>query len=205
MVRLSLSSLSRALDYVDKLKGAPSQADTINRIKCAALTCRHPLEEFSKKMQKFDQSFGLGKSRGKLEDAGRKVQWAFGSGKTDEIAKLRSYLSIHVGIINMQMIQQGFEGMAIVLEERGAYEEALKKSIEGSAQELRDIRGDIEAQSLLVREQRSIIRSLSWMVSGEVAAPLKALTAMVSQVLYVATVMSEYLEISHSLLSVLRS
>lgn len=111
------------------------------------------------------------------------MQWAFGPGREDEINKLRNYLHVHIEIVNLQMIQQGFEAMRLDMDEASAEQEALKGSVESSAQELKDIRGDLQAQTLIVKEHGSVVRTLANMVVGEVIAPLTALTNMVSKVL----------------------
>ena len=173
-------SLKRALIQVDKLKGRGDQAIAIDQIKCAALTCRYPLEGFLAKIQKYEKSLGLGKSVGRIKDAGRKLQYAFG--KKDEADTLRNYLNIHIGIINMLLVTQGLEMLDVASEQTDKNQEELRDRIEGSSRELRVVKGNVEAQTLAVRENNSLIRKLFWMVSGEVAAPLKSLGQTVAKV-----------------------
>ena len=177
------NSLARALQYVDKLDGPPRQALAIAHIKCSALTCRYPLDDFLDKMRKFDKSLGLGSSDGRLKDVGRKAQWGFGLGKKDEINRLRSYLNIHIGTINMQLTQQGFESISLEHEERQANHMALMNSMESSARQLLDVRGDVQAQSLAITETRSVIQTLLGLFSGDIAVPLRVMTEMVTKVL----------------------
>lgn len=165
---------------MDKLKGRGDQAIAIDQIKCAALTCRYPLEEFLAKIQKYEKSLGLGKSVGKIKDAGRKIHYAFG--KKDEANTLRYYLNIHIGTINMLLVQQGLEMLDVTSEKTDKIQEELRDSIEVSSRELREVRGNVEAQTLAVRENKSIIQKLFWMVSGEIAAPLKSLGQTVAKV-----------------------
>lgn len=171
-----------ALEHVDKLNGPPSQALAIDQIKCSALTCRYPLEDFLNKIRKFEKSLGLRQSNNKLKDAGRKAQWAFGLGKRDEVNRLRSYLAIHIDIINMQLIQQGLERLELASMERHTDHEALKCCMEESARELKDVRGDVEAQSFAIRQAVSMIQNLLGIVSGKIISPLEALTGAVSKV-----------------------
>ncbi len=173
-------SLQRALSQVDKLKGRGDQAIAIDQIKCAALTCEYPLKEFLAKIQKYEKSLGLGKSVTKIKDAGRKVQYAFG--KKDEANTLRSYLKIHIGTINMLLVRQGLEMLDVASEQTAKNKEELRERIEDSSRELREVRGNVEAQSLAVRENNSIIQKLFWMVSGEIAAPLRSLNQTVTKV-----------------------
>ena len=175
-----MGSLKRALIQVDKLKGRGDQAIAIDQIKCAALTCRYPLEEFLAKIQKYEKSLGLVNSIGKIKDAGRKVQYAFG--KKDEANTLRSYLNIHIGTINMLLLQQGLELLDVASEQTDKNQEGLRDIIEVSSRELREVRGNVEAQTLAVRENKSITQKLFWMVSGEIAAPLRSLGRTVAKV-----------------------
>ena len=165
---------------MDKLKGRGDQAIAIEQIKCVALSCRVPLEEFLAKVQKYEKSLGLGKSVGKIKDAGRKVQYAFK--KKDEANALRSKLGILIGTINMLLAWQGLEKLHLDSEQRDRDQEELRDMIEGWSRGLREVRGNVEAQALAVRENNSIIRKLFWMVSGEIAAPLKSLSQTVANV-----------------------
>ena len=165
---------------MDKLKGRSDQAIAVGQIKCAALTCRYPLEAFLDKIQRYEKSLGLGKSVGKIIDTGRKVQYALG--KKDEAGKLRNYLNIHIGTINMLLVRQGLEMLDIASERTSKNQEELRDRIEASSKELGEIRGNVEAQALAVRENTSLIQKLFWMVSGEVAAPLKSLSQTVAKV-----------------------
>lgn len=165
---------------MDKLKGRGDQAIAVDQIKCAALTCRHPLEEFLAKIERYEKSLGLGQSLGKIKDAGRKIQYAFG--RKDEASVLRDYLNIHIGIINMLLVGQGLEMLEVASEQTEKNQEELRGRIESSSRELREVRGNVEAQALAVRENNSIIQKLFWMVSGEIAAPLRALSQTVAKV-----------------------
>ena len=126
-----IRSLKTALGQVDKLKGRSDQAIAVDQIKCAALTCRYPLEAFLARIQKYEESLGLGKSIGKIKDTGRKVQYAFG--KNDEASKLRDYLNIHIGTINMLLVQQGLEMLDIASEQTSKNQEELRDKIEASS------------------------------------------------------------------------
>ena len=175
-----MSSLDSALTQVDKLKGQGDQAIAIAKIKCAALICRHPLEEFLAKINKYEKSLGLGNSDGKIKDAGRKLQYAFR--KKDEVSKLRNYLTIHIGTINVLLLQQGLEKLDVASEMTDKNQEELRNRMKDSSKELGEVRGNLEAQALAIRENRSMIQKLFWMISGDVAAPLKSLSQTVAKV-----------------------
>lgn len=108
---LELDGLQRALDGVEHLKCSPNQQTALNGIKVAALVCQHPLEEFAKKLKKFEQYGGLDQIVGnrskmdKLKVLGRKLQWRFSM--EEEVMKLRAYVAAHVGSINMRLLTLG--------------------------------------------------------------------------------------------------
>src|SRR6266498_2213227 len=94
---LELHGLQRALHEIEYLKCPPSQQAAVNGIRVAALMCQHPLDEFSRKLKKFD---GLGVDKGEklgkmemLKLWRRKLQWGFSM--DEEVGKLRAYLAAH--------------------------------------------------------------------------------------------------------------
>ncbi len=85
----------------------------------------------------------------------------------------------------MQLTQYGFEKADITSEERAADQQALKNSMDESMREVKGVRRSIEAQVLVVKESNSMIRTLLDMVGGDIGAPLKALTGVITKVWYV--------------------
>ena len=69
-------------------------------------------------------------------------------------------------------------------EQMEKYQGNLKKGIENSSKELREVRGDMKAQALAMQENSSMIKKLFWMVGGDVVAPIKVLMDMVAKVWY---------------------
>lgn len=82
---------------MDKVKGRGAQAIAVDQIKCAALTCRHLLEDFLAKICKYEKDLSVQNQNGKIKTATRKVQYAFTRKK--EADTLRSSLNIHIGTI----------------------------------------------------------------------------------------------------------
>ena len=175
-----MHSLEKALCQIDRLKGRGNNAIAIDQIKCVALTCRYPLEQFLADIQKYDNELGLGKEDGKFRTGVRKVQYAFT--KKPEANKLRSYLNIHIGIINMRLLMQGLETLDVASGQREIDHDELRDRIEDSSRELREVRGNTEAQTLTIRENSSMLRRLFRMVSGDIAAPLTSLSQAVAKV-----------------------
>ena len=106
---LELHGLQRALNEIEHLKCHPSQELAVNGIKVAALLCQYPLDEFARKLRKFE-SLGLDKAprASKIEKMrmwGTKLRWGFCM--KEEVLKVRGYLVAHVGSLNMRLITQG--------------------------------------------------------------------------------------------------
>ena len=106
---LELHGLQQALHHVEYLKCSPEQGPAITSIKVAALACQYPLEQFENKLNKFKI---LGTERPsqlsrveKLNLWRRKLQWGFSM--EDEVVRLRAYLMVHVGSLNMRLITHG--------------------------------------------------------------------------------------------------
>ncbi len=104
-----LHGLQRALHEIEHLKCISSQEAAVNGIKVAALMCQYPLDEFSAKLKKFERlGFNGGKTHSRLEIMKiwtRKLQWGFCM--KEEVEKLRTYIVVHVGSLNMRLITQG--------------------------------------------------------------------------------------------------
>ena len=166
---------------MEKLNGQGDQAATVDRIKCTALTCRYPLERFLNKIEKYHKSLGVGKSAGKVKDAGKKIQYAF---KTrGEANKLREYLKQHIYIINISLTEHGVKLLAVASEERKENQEELRSRIESSSRELGEVRGNVEAQAFTIRSNASMLRNLLWTVTSEIAVPFKSLSQTVTNIL----------------------
>jgi len=182
-----LESLSRALQHVDRLESRALSSATLDSIKCAALLCRHPLDEFLQKIQKYDTSLGLWATGG-VKSAARKVEWAMR--KKEEVCKLRDYLSLHVDSINMLLMSYGLEMLEAASSKADDDHLDLQKLIDSSQATVvknsrslaATIRGDIQAQHRIVRENNTTLMRLFGMVRGDISASLKILADTVVNV-----------------------
>ena len=104
-----LHGLQRALHEIEHLKHTSSQEAAVNGIKVAALMCQYPLDEFAARLKKFERlGIAGGGTRSRLETMkiwSRKLQWGFCM--KEEVEKLRTYIVVHVGSLNMRLITQG--------------------------------------------------------------------------------------------------
>ena len=104
-----LHGLQRALYEIEHLKSTSSQQAAVDAIKVAALMCKYPLDDFSAKLKKFERlGADSGNPRSRLETMKhwtKKLQWGFCM--KEEMEKLRIYMVVHVGSLNMRLITQG--------------------------------------------------------------------------------------------------
>ena len=116
-ITLELDGLQRALHEIERLQCSPMQQPAVNAIKVAALMCQHPLEDFAGKMKKYeslgiDRGGKLGK-RDLLKMWGKKLSWGFVM--EEELLRLRAYLVVHVGSLNMRLMTQGLYAYSIAV------------------------------------------------------------------------------------------
>ena len=176
-----MRSLRKALGYIDKLKPQPGTANAIDEIKCAALTCRYPLEAFLAKIQKYEKSLGTGKTDGKIKDIGARASWALGR-KEEKFIKLRDDLKIHVATINMMLVTRALEQLDITSIQTDKDRGELKHYFECSSMDLSVLKGDVQAQNLATKDNTSMLVKLFEMVSEEIVAPIKGLREMVVKI-----------------------
>lgn len=100
---LELHGLQRALDEIEHLNADPQYETEVNAVKVAALTCQYRLDDFARKLRKYE-SLGYPTSASAAEKAKlwrRKLQWGFSM--EAEVQSLRAYLIAHVGYLNMRL------------------------------------------------------------------------------------------------------
>ena len=165
-----LGNLQRALQHVDKLKVplGGDQEPAINAIKCAALMCKHPLAEFLTKIKKYEASLGLGPSRGKISNLETKIRW--GLSKKDEALKLRNYLNIHIGSINMMLMAHGLEMLTMAADQSAQDRNDLVKRIE-------------ETQSALLQSQQLFLSQFSQTLNINIASQLNSFLDLANHIL----------------------
>lgn len=101
---LELHGLQQALNHVEQLRVPPERQIAITSVKAAALTCTFVLDEFAKKLKRFeDLSVQVRASKATLW--AQKLRWGFTM--DDEVRKLRTYLLSHVGYLNMRLATEG--------------------------------------------------------------------------------------------------
>lgn len=133
-------------------------------------------------MRKFKSSLGAAGSAGKFKKAARKVQWGLHSGKKEDIDRLRNYLNIHIGTINMQLSQYGLERLDIIADERYFEHKTLKSDMDESLLAARQIVQGVQEQTLVIRNTQTSMRNLFNLIRGNVALPVRSLMSVVAQI-----------------------
>ncbi|OCL02273.1 hypothetical protein AOQ84DRAFT_305017 [Glonium stellatum] len=178
-----LECLNHALHRLDKLQLSKRlSSDSLDSIKYAALSCRRPLEDFLAKIRKYEDSLGLWAKRNIVKGTVDKLKWSFGVGKSDEIAKLQSYLNVHVGTINILMVEHGLKALDIVAETAEVDRLRIHERLQDNRNIINNIKDRVNAQRLAVVANVSMLTKLYQMISGEFCTSLRSLTNLVSRV-----------------------
>lgn len=177
-----LESLDHALKHLDKLPINDASV-TLESIKYTALSCRRPLEDFLRKIEKYDKALGIWGGANPIKKTAGKLRWAFG--EKDEIKKLQSYLNIHIGTINILLAEHGLEKMNLAFEKGELDQLHIRERLENTKSLMQWIKDSVVAQTAAVHINNSMLTKLFGMVSGEFGSSLKSLGEMVAKVWYV--------------------
>jgi hypothetical protein len=173
-------SLRAALCHLDQLESRASDPSKVQAIKCAALSCRYPLENFLAKIRKYEASLGpRGQSKvGKT--ATDKLRWMFGD--KHDIKQLQTYLNIHIGTINLMLTEHALERMD--LKERKAEENVfqIREGLNITHNALQNIHRHSAGQAVVLNTMHSMLGNLCKVVCGEIKAPLQQLSQVVNTV-----------------------
>lgn len=177
-----LECLRSVLVHLDRLvQNETSQV--LDSIKYATLSCRRPLEEFLTRIRKYDRSLCTQSKPNPIREAIDKVKFPLGHG--DEIRKLQTYLSVHIGSINILLAEHGFERISLAARESRADHLQIKQQLETTTSLLDRIHSNISYQALAVSKGMSMLEKVYKIMSGELQASVKSFGVMVAQVWYV--------------------
>ena len=175
-----LESLQHALSQLDKLRLHGSYPRNFDSIKYAALSCRRPLKDFLRKIQKFDKSLGVWSKRSKLQSVTDKLRWV--CSHKDEIRRLQSYLNIHVGTINILLAEQNLKMLGIASEKANADQVHVRRRLEETHEDIRWIKNDVSTQAIALQNANSMLLKLPQVVGGELKVSSRVLSEMVEKV-----------------------
>jgi hypothetical protein len=173
-------SLQAALRYLDQLDSKASASNKIDSIKCAALSCRYPLEAFLAKIRKYEASLGPWSRSHTGKTVTDKLRWTFG--EKDDVQRLQTYLNVHIGTINILLTEHGLERMDI--REEQAEKDALhvRQQLDSANTALRDAAKNSATQAVILNAMHSMLGNLCRVVCGEVKATLQQVSQVVNKV-----------------------
>jgi hypothetical protein len=179
-----LESLNHALKHLDNLPTNGASAN-LESIKYASLSCRRPLEQFLRKIEKYEKALGIWGGANPIKKTADKLRWAFG--EKDEVTKLQSYLNIHIGTINILLAEHGLEKMNLAVEKGELDQLHIRERLENTKSLMQWIKESVIAQTAAVQNTNSMLTKLFGMVSGDLGSSLKSLGEMVAKVWYKTT------------------
>lgn len=169
-LELELHALQRALFEIEHLRSVAGQEIAVNSVKAAALMCQYPLDEFLSKLKSYEAEFSdqpaMGKDGNAMKRFGKSVKWKFDM--SDEVLKLRAYISGHVGSLNMRLTTLGLEIMG--------------SGMSVTSERDRKIQAGMKRQTELLEVNNQKVGSLYGLVSGKLIPQLLGLTSLVGKV-----------------------
>lgn len=176
-----LECLGQVLRRLDKLQTQNSNTKNLESIKFAALSCQRPLEDFLRKIKQYENTLGVkAKSNVFGKSSVDKIRWSLG--KKDEVTRLQSYLSVHIGTINILLAEHGLESLQVASRDAEDFHVHVGGILEGMQRTVSSIEGNSAAQKRAVEVNSSMLNTLYQMVCGDISTGLKSLMGMASSV-----------------------
>jgi hypothetical protein len=196
-----LISLEAALRHLDRLENNTTVPTRLCSIKCAALSCRFPLEEFLAKVTKYEKSLGVWNKSYTVKSTTDKLRWKFGL--TDDVKRLQIYLNMHIGTINILLAEYGLEKMDIANQRAEADAEQVRNQLHDTNVILEDVSRSLSTQALLFRTVHSMVGGIHRLVCGELKTSFEHFGTIVTRVWYISAlpVVPQQLLIAHVVVS----
>ncbi|KAH7130699.1 hypothetical protein B0J11DRAFT_548958 [Dendryphion nanum] len=173
-----LTALDHALRSLDRMKPSNTSSTALDSIKFSALSCRHLLETFLRKIQKYDRTLGVWAKPGLGKSAVDKVRWNFDG--RNEIQALQNYLNQHVNTIHILLAEHGLERLDMaeqrILDDNLRTQERLDKTNEI----VLAIKDDMLAQVSAVKTVQYMLSELYRVVCGEMRVSWNTLGQLVA-------------------------
>jgi hypothetical protein len=173
-------SLNAALRHLDRLDNSTNAPTRLDAIRCAALSCRLPLEEFLVKARKYEKSLGIWNKSHTVKSTTDKLRWTFGL--KDDIKRLQTYLNVHIGTINILLAEYGLEKMDMTSRRAEADSAQVRNQLHDTHIILENVRRSLPGQALLLRNLHSMVGGIHKLVCGEIKTTLEHLGSMVRKV-----------------------
>jgi hypothetical protein len=93
----------------------------------------------------------------------------------DEIRKMQSYLSVHVGTLNILLAEYGLETISVTQEKAKSEHSEIRARLETAKGVIVQVRDSVAKQAAAVYSAASLLERLYKLVSGEIRTSLKSL------------------------------
>ncbi|KAH7095377.1 hypothetical protein FB567DRAFT_556603 [Paraphoma chrysanthemicola] len=173
-------SLSAALRHLDRLDHGATHSSVVDSIKYAALSCRYPLEDFMQKIEKYDKSLGIRNQSSRMKAVSEKLRWTFGHG--GEIRKLQMYLNVHIGTINILLMEHGLERMDLNSKKVDVNAQQVRRQLDSNTAILENLDTGLSSQTSLLRNAHSMLGSLYSFVRGDVQTSVQHFCRVINEV-----------------------
>ena len=177
---LGLDCLQKALTHLKGLQPQHSQFD-LEAIKYTALSCKRPLVEFLDRLKKYEPSLGPLSTSSKWKAPVDKLR--FKLSMKDDIQRMQSYLSVHVGILNLLLSKYSLETMGMVQKQLGMDFLQVTEQLEATNKSLSGIQSSMSNQSTAMYTAGTLLGGLCRIVNGEILTSLISLAKMVATIL----------------------
>ncbi|KAI1854309.1 hypothetical protein JX266_001450 [Neoarthrinium moseri] len=179
LLTCELECLEQALHRLETME-ASQRSPQLDSIRCAALSCRRPLETFLQKLQKYQRSLGQSSKLEDIRSAGRKVQFALW--EKDEVMKFRSYLSVHIGTINVMLAEHGFEKMDFIANETAATRDMIKESLDEARHTSSRLHQSLLSQIDCIENASSVLGRLLGVLRHDIRSSLASIATTVAKI-----------------------
>lgn len=168
-----LDSLQSAISHLEHLEADDSSSTTLDSIKTAALLCQRPLQDFLDRVKKYDRDLGIPSNGNSLKSNITKIRWRFS--QQDEAKRLQNYLNVHIGTINMLLIEHNLDKMNLASQKADEDRWYIKDRLEYTRSILAKIHNNLCAQAMAITATKSLVDRMFRIMTGELAASWKRL------------------------------
>ncbi|KAI0890777.1 hypothetical protein F4806DRAFT_371146 [Annulohypoxylon nitens] len=173
-----LECLQAALIHLDKLTKTKT-SEVLDAIKYAALSCRRPLEEFLYKIRKYETSLGTHSKRNSITAIIDTIK--FPLAHKDEIQRLQTYLNVHIGTINILLVEYGLEKIQLETATTEASQLKAKQLLEDMGNLLGRMQTSLLSQTRAVLGNIFVLERIYRMLNGELRVSIKHLADAVAK------------------------
>lgn len=173
-----LDCLRQALVHLERFQ--PHDSVDADSIRFTALSCKRPLEDFLRRLQRYDASLGSSAAGPSWKVPLDKVRFMLS--QKDDIRKLQSYLSVHVGTLNILLAEHGLESLNIESKKSDVDRLHIRERLDHTKGILTGVQSAISQQVAVLHKAGSMLEALYRMVSGEMKASWMTLENSVASV-----------------------